>query len=101
MTFKRVTLWTILILLGIPWASAEAGWRYRYRRYAYPVYVVPAPVYVQTLYGQPVPVYVQPRPVYVQPVPVRTQLVPATIEPPLVTPRALPAGPEPIRAPIP
>jgi hypothetical protein len=100
MTFKRVLIFASLVLLAIPWSSAEAGWRRRSRRYAYPVYVAPAPAFVQPYpgYVQPYPGYVQPAPVYVRPAPVRARLVPVTVQPPLATPIPLPQA---ISAPVP
>jgi hypothetical protein len=94
MIFRRVVILASLVLLAIPWTTAEAGWWLRNRRYrAY--YVTPGPVYVQPypVYVQPVPV--QPAPVYVQPGPFRARLVPV---PP---PPRFPVTPEPIAAPVP
>ena len=98
MTFKRVVLFAFLVLLGIPWTSAEAGW-WRYRRYPYRVYYV-APVYVQPypVYVQPVPVYGQPTQVYIRPALVPARLTPIPVP---ATSQSIPLQPEPIRAPIP
>jgi hypothetical protein len=90
MTFKRVLTVALFVLLAIPWASAEASWRFGilvsgpvfyYRPYPYRVYIAPAPVYVA-----PAPVYVQPVPVYVQPGPVYTQVAPGYVAPAPVQP---------------
>jgi hypothetical protein len=99
MTFKRVMIFAFLVLLGIPWTSAEAGWWIRNRRYrAY--YVAPAPVYVQPypVYVQPVPVYGQPTRIYIRPALVPARLTPVPVP---ATSQSIPLQPEPIRAPIP
>jgi hypothetical protein len=96
MTLKRILAVAVFVLLALPWASAEAGWRVGirigvpvfYRPYPYAVYVAPGPVYVAPapVYVPP-PVYVQPAPVYVQPAPQAT----TTASP------GLPSQPVPIR----
>jgi hypothetical protein len=101
MSFKRVFALAI-VLLGISWTSAQAGWRIGigigwpgyYRPYPYRVYVAPAPVYVA-----PAPVCVQPVPAYVQPAPVYMQSAPAYA--PQSAPTQSPPATERIPAPQP
>jgi PXPV repeat (3 copies) len=105
MTFRRVLTLAALVLIAVPWASAQAGWRIGIGiglpvyRPAPRVYVVPGPYYVQPapVYVQPAPVYVQPAPAYVQPVPVAP--APAPVAPPAVpqTSQYLPPQPVPIQ----
>jgi hypothetical protein len=95
MTFRRILLVALLVLLAWPW-SAEAGWWAR-RRYRY-VYVEPTPVYVQPtpVYVQPAPGYVprtyylRPAPVYVQPAPQTSGYVPRLQPEPIPAPTPIP-----------
>jgi hypothetical protein len=91
-----------LVLLALPWASAQAGWHigigiggpvYCRPYYGYPVYVSPAPVYVVpppgAVYVQPPAVYQAAPPVYQAPTP------PTPPTPPTAYPN-LPSQPVPV-----
>jgi len=97
MTFKRVWICALMVLLGISWGTAEAGWWVRYRGYPYRVYyLAPAPVYVQ-----PYPVYVQPVPGFVQPTAVYVRPAPVYVQPPSVTPQSYLAVPQRLAVTVP